>query len=202
MQGDDVEEDEGIEIRPHLLEQELQREAQERREQQKWSYKWHHLPFKEKIYVFGIIISIVISIFSISFNAFILPTLQPHPTTIIEDENFYIQMGSGNSWEVLKLRIENKGNDESSKITVEITLHDNMSFYYADSLNNKYSRPPKDIYQEDKLLILSWDYLLPHTSIDISQRINFLGFESSVPIYPKHIVISAKDEDSPIFEYP
>lgn len=193
------EDDEGVEVRPYLEEQELRRQAQEEAERQTWKYKLKHLPTRDKLFVFFISLSLALPII---MNVLVYPALEPHPDTEVEYCEIAI-IESARNWEHLVMKINNDGSDETAEVTLEITLPDNLKFNFDDKENTKCSRPPNFNYTEDRLLVYRWYYLLPHTSIEISLHIDFIGAEvPSIEVWPEHIVVSSKGEHGPIYEYP
>ena len=194
----DAKEEEGVVIGEYLEEKKLEREAQQRAIEQTWGYKWKHLELHSKIYAVAISLSLLLTI----CLAVVPPIFEPHPNTEVEEPTYKI-FKSARNWELMEMKIENKGSDETAEVTLEIRLPDNLTFNFDDTTNTKCSRPPNYNYTEDRLLVYRWYYLLPHTSIEISFHLNHIGVEELTSIVnPEHIVISSKGEHSPRYEYP
>ena len=177
------------------------RRQEEEAEKKTWTYKWNKLETHQKISVIFATIAIGLSIFNLIWNIAIAPTLEPHPDTQVVSPTYSIQTSARN-WEFMGMNILNNGSDETAEVTLEIRLPDNLIFNYNDTLNTKCSRPPNYQYKINRLLIYRWDYVLPHTSIDISFHLDYIGVDQLTSvIQPDHIVVSSKGEKSPRYEY-
>jgi len=159
--------------------------------------------FEKTVTIINIVLVFILVISSVwsAFNLF-----APKSNTSITSGGKELAFIIGSKDARWQIWIKNNGDGEAQGIDLEVEFPDGSTIQWKNKLfqewNGNWSREPDYLYSKNNYCSMRWDYLSPHCEIRVDLQIQLPNEGSYEKIYPNHVVVSVKNEKSPIFEYP